>query len=700
MTVSKLHDYMTEKVIPESVMPQNITAVLMDEDAAIPELDAFTFLNRVRALGIGSADFIYLLKGCDAPAEAIEKIENNPAMNLQSLIVTMEESGLTPKDYTRMLYTARQIWERTLTLRLEKVEEDAEYIEEYEEDYYDEEPYTLPEEYPEAEELPPDDFPTDEDEDYSPAYERYQRITREEEKPSHKGKIIAAAAGSCVLIGLCAAMRFGNILPAAEEPPTAHYAADNTEVFTAIYNAYSAGIHGGESVLPPADTSTEAFGEMLVTQSGGLGVYNVGDSAFSATSELITVYTEKNSSLKTLCTIAPPEGAEFVEIVCEKDILAAVFTDEHSVGFAAYDENGSLLYTTHQVGTLTDICTSKAGAISFGTVYTPRFTESFTSERTDKYLPIISAAGTASVIPSQSIAVTDSSIGCSYAVYAEFSLADGSLTDCAAALGDPVYSDADRFMAAMKTSEGYDLITEDTDGSLLTTSLPSLVACDLGSTVMVQLGEDAEPYDSMLPIEREWNVVATAQKEADGSTTVYLHGFDFDAVSAITNIPTEVKSLRMEDGVLYICDENGVSMALDIRNPETPAILQLTQYNGIIRGNNALCSSLSGDLLRFTLYTRDADGIVTETTSTTKSVNAAPDSVIEVAGANSLFIGDDTRCAAAFTYFDGVSVISEYALFGKTNVSYTLFDDKNGFSAAVGFSDRLYLIYGNSFITA
>lgn len=108
-----------ERVVPESLLPQNIPASLMDEDSAPPELDAFTFLNRLRSLGIGSADFLYLLKGCGAPAEAVDKIEQHPDMNLQSLIVTLDGSGLTPKDYTRMLYTARQLWERTITMRLE-----------------------------------------------------------------------------------------------------------------------------------------------------------------------------------------------------------------------------------------------------------------------------------------------------------------------------------------------------------------------------------------------------------------------------------------------------------------------------------------------------------------------------------------------------------------------------------------------------
>ena len=67
MTVSKIRELMQERVIPESVLPLNISAYLKDGDYLPPELDAFTFLNRLRSLGIGSADFLYLLKGCGAP---------------------------------------------------------------------------------------------------------------------------------------------------------------------------------------------------------------------------------------------------------------------------------------------------------------------------------------------------------------------------------------------------------------------------------------------------------------------------------------------------------------------------------------------------------------------------------------------------------------------------------------------------------
>lgn len=122
MTVEYMRDLMREKVVPEDLVPQNMINRFIDEEAEPPKLDAFAFLMRLRALGIGSADFVNLLSGCGAPDEVVEKIRQNPAMNLQALIVTLDNSELDSDDYTRMLLTARQVWERTLTLRLERSE--------------------------------------------------------------------------------------------------------------------------------------------------------------------------------------------------------------------------------------------------------------------------------------------------------------------------------------------------------------------------------------------------------------------------------------------------------------------------------------------------------------------------------------------------------------------------------------------------
>lgn len=123
MTIEEMRRAMREKVVPEEVVPQNVVNRLIDADAEPPKLDAFAFLMRLRTLGIGSADFLNLLEGCDAPESVINKIKQNPAMNLQGLVLTLESSGLTTDDYTRMLLTARQVWERTLTLRLERSEQ-------------------------------------------------------------------------------------------------------------------------------------------------------------------------------------------------------------------------------------------------------------------------------------------------------------------------------------------------------------------------------------------------------------------------------------------------------------------------------------------------------------------------------------------------------------------------------------------------
>ena len=742
MTVSKIHDYMTEKVVPESVMPQNIATCLMDDDPVVPELDAFTFLNRVRSLGIGSADFLYLLKGCGAPEEAVEKIENNPAMNLQSLIVTLEGSGLTSQDYTRMLYTARQIWEKTLTVRLDEVK--AAPVEEADENISDddiEEVYedvteneipapdkkdfvvNIPRDddiYEDAEDVPDEEYeeeseyPDDEDEDdelpdeddSTPVYDDveegrigYQRIPRDDDAPAnHSGKIVAASIGTCVLIGLCVAMDHFGIFKADAKLPAAVMALDHTEIFNDIYTAYTAGSFGGESVILPSDDRSEVFGKLLIDQPQEFGVYNVGESAFAASPDLITVYAEKGDNAAILCEISPPEGAEFIEIVCSKELLAAIFADDNSVGVAAYNDKGEVLYTIHQAGVLTDVSTNKIDTISFGTVFTPDFSESFTIDQTEQYLPIISAGGKMQTVPAENIARSVAANGCSYAVYCQYSLADGTLVDSAAALGDPIYSDAEDFMAVMKADSGYDIIIHgDTeDEPLVTTHISDLIACDMGDTVAIVPSEDTEPYDSVIKADKEFNIVATAERESNGSTTIYLHSFGFERITAVTNIPAAVTSIKMEQCMLYIYDENGVAMVLDVHDVYAPKFTELTAADGVIYGDYALCSSTAEGLVKFTLYKLE-DEKATEISSTTRAITAPEEEIAEMCNGNTFHIGED-RYAAAYTYFDGVSVISAYAMFGKTNTSYTLFDDKNGFTAAVPLGDRLYLFYGRNAI--
>ncbi len=705
---------MTEKVVPESVMPQNIAACLIDENAQIPELDAFTFLNRVRALGIGSADFLYLLKGCDAPEEAIEKIENNPAMNLQGLVVTLESSGLTPKDYTRMLYTARQLWERTLTMQLDEIEQDetptAEEIvpvsEEQNEDNYEvaegysenideiaentEEEFFGDEDLPEngdIEEITEDydeEYGDPEDDDYAendrPKID-FGNHNREEEAKTNTGKIVAASIGAVLLLGLSGVMDYMGFEKLDTAKPKAHFAADSQEIFTEIYTAYNSGKLGGEIIARSFDTK-EVFGDMLITQpTDGLGVYSVGSKAFSAKHDNITVYQSDSGSLSVLGTIPAPENSEFIEMIQLEDRLCAVFSGDNSAGFITYDENGKAVYSCNQLGELTDINIEK-DSISLGTVYVPPFTESFTVEHAEKFTPVIQLDSSNVTIPPESIVTSGSATGCGYAVFAQYSLTDGTLTDSMAALGDPVFSGAEQFSAIMRTQEGFELIalgqTEITEEEQIT-------------PILCETLTNALCFD-------DGTVFATAERSEDGTVSVYLRGEDLSPLSAVTNLPEEFTSLRIADDILYIYGKDSIIMTIDISDPVNPKIMELTSAFGVIRDDYALCCNATSSLVKLTLYKKTVEG-TKEAGSYTKTLTLQNNEVPKFGGMNSFYIGNEERCAATYSYFDGVSVISEVGLFGKVKTAYTLFDDKTGFTEAANINGELHLIHGTNSIT-
>lgn len=783
MTVSKLYEYMSEKVVPESVMPQNITSILADDDdePILPELDAFTFLNRVRALGIGSADFLYLLKGCGAPKAAVDKIENNPAMNLQSLIVTLDGSGLTSQDYTRMLYTARQIWERTLTMRIEKVQPVEDTDEDYEEEavpadedfaeeiapaYEDfaeevapadedfaeevspaEEDFTeeaapayedfteeaAPADEDFAEEAAPayEDFaeeaaPADEDfaEEAAPAYEDFAEETApdsednpaepeqpiltgrqytpndafdayyDENKPvmRHNGKIVTAAVGAAVLAWLAITMDCIGFTPVQTALPTAQFAESEEAVFAEIYYAYQSGNIGGENIFI-SDCGSTLFGDMLISSPEGIcGSYAVGDSVFSVSADLITVYVEEDGAISAKTTISAPQGAEFIEIEATPQQLIAVFAGEESAGFAAYDEDGKQLFVTEQYGVLTDYTISD-DSVSFGTVYIPDYNESFTVSDTEKYLPLYEAGGQLNIIPAENIITDGENSGCGYAVYGEYLQADGSASATTAALGNPVYSGSEEFMAAMQTSDGFRLMQQNS-GSVELVDISGLVFCNMSDVILVETADNHKPYDDVIDIEDEQPIIATAEKDENGEIKIYLRGFDFKPVSVITGVPAEMTSISIDEGILYICGENGVLSAADISEPENPVLVEFTRHDGIVREDCALTYSLSDSAVELVLYAYNDFEKIYEAAACTKSINPAEGKYPEICG-DTLFISEESLAGAAFRYFDGVSMVSQYAVFGKTDTEFILFDDKSGFSAAVETDSTVYLIYGD-----
>ena len=61
-------------------------------------------------------------------------------------------------------------------------------------------------------------------------------------------------------------------------------------------------------------------------------------------------------------------------------------------------------------------------------------------------------------------------------------------------------------------------------------------------------------------------------------------------------------------------------------------------------------------------------------------------------GADDTFIVSGSFCGAAYSYFDGVSVVSEYALLDGSQKVTTLYDDRTGFTLAFESGGKPYAV--------
>ena len=64
---------------------------------------------------------------------------------------------------------------------------------------------------------------------------------------------------------------------------------------------------------------------------------------------------------------------------------------------------------------------------------------------------------------------------------------------------------------------------------------------------------------------------------------------------------------------------------------------------------------------------------------------------------NSFVINGAECSGAAYRYFDGVSMVDEFAELGRSRSLHTLYDDREGFTAALS-GDRLALISGDEIL--
>lgn len=758
MTVSRIRELMQERVVPESVLPQNIAAYLTDEDELPPELDAFTFLNRLRSLGIGSADFLYLLKGCGAPEEAVTKIEQHPDMNLQSLIVTLHDSGLTPKDYTRMLYTARQLWERTITMRidLDEIQEEtppeqptepekpeapeksenqeriktARQKKKSEQEFHEyvgvkpigkrNEPDKSEPEDTELSEEPEDikpekstriktarqkkkseqefreyvgvkpigrrnepDLSDDPDEtqvgETEEIYTAVQLKTKPEEETDEnyeepaegstrgrRGGIVAAAAGAAVLCALSAGIELMGFTSPENDAAQVHFAADNPEIFSEIYTAYNAGKIGGDYIQPMSD-SAQAFGDLLISSGGQLGVFSSGNTVWAAESELITVYAVSGDEAAVTAEIKPPDGAQFLKVQQTENGIAAIFSGDYSCGISGIDSKGQT-YISEQSGQLTEFYCS-ADIIRLGSVYTPEFTQSFTVDDLMNYLPWTAKGGSSAVLSPAEIAVSGSAQGCSYAVWAEYSTEKGEISGRMAALGNPFYSGAEFFTAAMYQDTKTLLLSLNGEAELQSKITPEITACAAGN-----------------------GIIAAAERSAD-MATVYLLNPDLQPISGFTT-GENISALRIDEDVIYITNGEKITMAADISDPASPKALELTAADGVINGEYALCGGKTSSGISITLYKLDGNKAV-QADSYAKTLTEKELSSFSFRGINTAVVNGTELCGVAYRYFDGVSVVDEFAELGKSRSVRTLYDDPDGFTAAALLDNGLTLICGN-----
>lgn len=495
------------------------------------------------------------------------------------------------------------------------------------------------------------------------ASENKPRFDEPERSVYHKGAIITAAAGAAVLFGASAAV---GAFAGRPETKTIDYAKISNDIFDMIYYSYYPDdIPGAGMASPYTPDYQTLFGDLLVN-SGGFGSYSDGENVYSVTEEAISSKVFKNGSLTEKDDILPPDGTHFAAVFDNDGALLAVFGGKQECGYMSIS-GGSVLYTVRQDGFLTDFALEN-GSIMLGSVYTPHFSRSFTAEDTDVYLP---AAGTEkTVMPVEKVAISGTK-GYSYAVSACYSVGDGSTSSIYAALGDPVFASADgRFIMR---GEEEDLLIR--TGETLLAAKTERVSCGAFFKNGCAVG---------------------------GNGTVSLLSDDFTLVSRITNIPPSVTSaasptaLRFNGNILLIYNDQGLCRAADCTDIKKPSMIQLTEVNGTANSENALIPSADDKSAKLTYYSLE-NGSAKEIYTYTKALSAEELSTLKFGGTDTVVL-DGTRCGAAFSYFDGVSVISDYAVMSaesrKTTVK-ELFDDKTGFTLAFKSGGGIYAVCGN-----
>lgn len=475
------------------------------------------------------------------------------------------------------------------------------------------------------------------------------RIPREH--TYHKGAVIASSVGAAVVFGAAVAV------PLLPEPPVIRsiaYAEDNAEIFGDIYDAYYAGAAGGEKAHEPEFGYARIFGDLLVT-SEGFGTFSDGDNVYTVSADAVAAYSFVNGELTPLDDILPPDGTRIIDAFGDKDGLVTVFSGESECGFMRVSD-GTALFTVRQDGFITDL-EHTDGEISIGSVYTPRFTRTFGVADAMVYMPRLGVGEKRALEPQR--VIPSGTRGYSYGISASYSASDGSTRAAVAALGDPIAASVDgRFI--MSGEEDILLTAGEELTAVKTTGIKAAAFCKNGSATL-----------------------------EDGS--ISLRGRDGTVVAALVNPPQPVASLWFEGDMLRLCGSGGVFDTRDCSDIANAKPVVLKPVNGAVVGENAVVFGKGANSFTLTEYKTD-NGTAKPANEYTKTMKPELLETLEFGGVNTV-IADGVRFGAAYRYFDGVSVMSGFAIMEENGQIYPVeeqYDDRTGYTLAFKHGGSVY----------
>lgn len=533
-------------------------------------------------------------------------------------------------------------------------EQAARQAEEEPEDRLDEEFDELPEEIDEEEEL------DGEPEERKPEKRESFVVRIPNERPYHKGAIITAAVGAAVVFGAAVAVP---LIPEAPVIRNITYAEDNAEIFNEIYYSYYDNVVGGEKAVQPVVDYNKIFGDLLVTAES-FGAFSSGDNVYVATSEAVSVSLFKNGVLIPLEDILPPDGTEIINVLDERGELIAVFSGSGECGFMRI-ANGKTLFTVRQDGFMTDFG-YKDGDILIGSVYTPRFTRTFGIQDAMVYMPTLGVNEKNALEPQK--VIPSGTKGYTYGISAAYSADNGANRSAVAALGDP--------------------ITASVDGRFVMSGEEDL---------LLTVGEE-----EITAVKAEG--IRLAAFCADGSATyengsIILRDRSGAIVAAASDLAQTVTALRFYGDMLRINGEHGVFATLDCSDFANAKAIELKPADGAVIGENAVVFGTAANTVTLTLYKLE-NGAAKPSGTYAKALSQERLDTLEFGGSNTV-IADGVRFGAAYRYFDGVSVISEFAVAdesGQTNAVKELYDDRAGYTLAFKHGGNVYAVCGGGIV--